>query len=314
MCRPKVARFREEAPTQTNQVTLPLQVAPQHDGTRRRPRTRAAARALLALPVADRTPAVWAKALRLFPPAAPGLASTASVEADFAADLAAAAEFDRRSALPSTLPREAVDEAVRRAPRGSAPGPSGLRMEHIRTLGGEGQADVATVVRLLAGEAAVRRVPPLAAHALSGANLLLLSKPGGVDADGLPRLRPIGMPEVLRKLAAVALAVAVRDDAAALLSPLQQGVGVGNACERVLHEVTAVLACRPTASLLQLDYRNAFNLVSLPAAVAKDGSTNGGAPPPGDVEAGPAGARRSRLRDSSPASDVTVEPRESTPL
>jgi len=53
---------------------------------------------------------------------------------------------------------------------------------------------------------------------------------------------------------------------------------------------------------------------SLPAAVAKDGSTNGGAPPPGDVEAGPAGARRSRLRDSSPASDVTVEPRESTPL
>jgi len=67
-------------------------------------------------------------------------------------------------------------------------------MEHIRTLGWEGQADVAAVVRLLAGEAAVSRVPPLAAHALAGANLLLLCKPGGVNADGLPRLRPIGMP------------------------------------------------------------------------------------------------------------------------
>jgi len=43
---------------------------------------------------------------------------------------------------------------------------------------------------------------------------------------------------------------------------------VGNACERVLHELTAVLAHRPTAALLQLDYKNAFNLMSLPAAVA----------------------------------------------
>jgi len=53
---------------------------------------------------------------------------------------------------------------------------------------------------------------------------------------------------------------------------------------------------------------------SLPPAVAKNGSTHGGAPPPGDVEAGTAGARRSRVRDTSLASDVTVEHRESTPL
>jgi len=231
-------------------------------------RLSAAARALLALPVAARTPEVWDKALRLFPPATPGLATDASVEAAFPATLDEAVDFGRRSTRPPSLPHEAVAEDIRRGLRGSAPGPSGLRMEHIRTLGGEGQADVATVVRLLAGEAAVRRVPPLAAQALLGANLLLLCKPGGVDVDGLPRLRPIGMPEVLRKLAAVALAVAVRDDAAVLLSPLQQGVGVGNACERVLHELTAVLAHRPTAALLQLDFKNSFNLVSLQAAVA----------------------------------------------
>jgi len=141
-------------------------------------------------------------------------------------------------------------------------------MEHLRALGDEGQAALAGVVHLLAGEAAVRLVPAVAAHALAGADLLLLCKPGGTDVDGLPRLRPIGMPEVLRKLAASALAGTVRVPAARLLAPLQMGVGVPNPCERVVHEVGAELLHRPSAGLLQLDFRNAFNLVSRPAAVA----------------------------------------------
>jgi len=148
-------------------------------------RLSAAARALLSLPVAARTPAVWAKALRLFPPATPGLATNASVAAALPAALDEAAAFGRRSTRPPALPREAVNDAIRRAPRGSAPGPSSLRMEHICTLGGEGQADVVAVVRLRAGEAPVRRVPPLAAQALAGATLLPLCKSGGVDVDGL---------------------------------------------------------------------------------------------------------------------------------
>jgi len=47
-------------------------------------------------------------------------------------------------------------------------------MEHLRALGDEGQASLAGVVNLLAGEAAVRLVPAVAAHALAGADLLLL--------------------------------------------------------------------------------------------------------------------------------------------
>ncbi|GAB0498699.1 hypothetical protein MMPV_010046 [Pyropia vietnamensis] len=77
--------------------------------------------------------------------------------------------------------------------------------------------------------AAVTRVPSVARTALAGADLLLLRKPGGLAADGLPKLRPIGMPEALRKLAASALARTVRDAAAALLGPHQQGVGVRSA-------------------------------------------------------------------------------------
>jgi len=141
-------------------------------------------------------------------------------------------------------------------------------MEHLRALGEEGQACLLFVVRLLAGDVPVRRVPPLAAHALAGTELLLLCMPGAADGDGLPRLRPIGMPEILRKVAAAALAVSVRTAAARLLTSLQMGVGVPNPCERVLHEVTADLAHDPSAALVQLDFRNAFNLVSVPAAVA----------------------------------------------
>ena len=231
-------------------------------------RLSAPARALTAAPVAPRTPAVWTKALGLFPPARPGLATTSTVEAEFPAALAAAAAFSQTHGVPTALPRAAADEAIRRAPRGSAPGISGLRMEHLRALGDEGQAALAGVVILLAGEAAVRLVPAVAAHALAGAELLLLCTPGGDDVDGLPWLRPIGMPEVLRKLAASALAGTVRGAAARLLAPLQMGVGVPNPCERVVHEVGAELVHRPSALLLQLDFRDAFNLVSMQAAVA----------------------------------------------
>ena len=137
-------------------------------------RLSAAARALTAAPVAPRTPAVWAKALGLFPPARPGLATTATVEAEVPAALAAAATFSQTTGVPTALPRAAADEAIRRAPRGSTPGPSELRMEHLRVLGDERQAALAGVVNLLAGEAAVRLVPAVAAHALAGADLLLL--------------------------------------------------------------------------------------------------------------------------------------------
>jgi len=103
-------------------------------------------------------------------------------------------------------------------------------MEHLRVIGEEGQACLVYAVRLLSGEVPVRRVTPLAAHALAGAELLLLCKPGATDGDGLPRLRPVRMPDILRKLSAAALAGTVRTAASRLLAPLQMGVGVPNPC------------------------------------------------------------------------------------
>jgi len=124
------------------------------------------------------------------------------------------------------------------------------------------------VLVLLAGPAGAARMPACASRALAGTAHLLLFKPRGVLADGLPRFRPIGMPEVLRKLATTALARAVRSAAAALFEPLQLGVGVSIACERILHEVRAHLAAHPTHAFVQLDFANAFNLVLRVAAAA----------------------------------------------
>ena len=111
-------------------------------------------------------------------------------------------------------------------------------------------------------------MPAAVTHALAGADLLLLAKPGGVREDGLPGLRPIGMPEALRELAASALAATVRSSAADLRSQGQVGVGVPNACERILHELGAHLAHHTGDGVLQLDFENSFNIVSRPAAEA----------------------------------------------
>jgi len=121
---------------------------------------------------------------------------------------------------------------------------------------------------MLTGEATTTRVPAAATHALAGSDLLVLAKPGGVHEDGLPGLRPIGMPEALRKLAASALAATVRSSAADLLSPGQLGVGVPNACESILHELGAHPAHHPGDTVVQRDFANAFNLVSRLAAEA----------------------------------------------
>jgi len=231
-------------------------------------RLSAAARALRAEPPAPQTTAIWDKARGLFPPASSASATTATVEAEFAAELAAAADFGDRPLVPRRVSRDAVVAAIRSAPRGAAPGPSGLRSEHLWALSAAGQDALVGVVDLLVGEALASRLPAVAAHALAGADLLLLTKPGGVGGDGLPGLRPIGMPETLRKLAASALAATVRVAAAELLSPAQLGVGVSSACERLLHEMEAHLAYHPGHAVVQLDYRNAFNLVSRAAAMA----------------------------------------------
>ena len=79
-------------------------------------RLSAAARALRADPPAPQTPAVERKALALFPPCVPGLATPATVEASFATELDRATAHGRRSSVPAAVPWDAAVQAIRSAP------------------------------------------------------------------------------------------------------------------------------------------------------------------------------------------------------
>jgi len=218
-------------------------------------------------PLAPSTMAVWRNALSLLPRATPDLATAMSVAAAFPDELKEAAACGVRLKAPPKVTRKGVAAAIREARRRKAPSPSGLRVKHLWALDAEGRDALVGVVSLLAGEASAR-LPACAAAAHAGTSLLLLRKPGGVGADGVPKPRPIGMPKALRRLAASALSAAVRAPAAALFAPLQLGVGVSRPCERILHQVHFHMAAHHEHAVIQLDYRNAFNLVSRSAAAA----------------------------------------------
>jgi len=231
-------------------------------------RLSAAMRALQGTPVAPASQATWRAAGAFFPPATPTLAPIVSVEAAFPAEMARAAACGALAAATPALSAEAVTSATRSLGRDTAPGPSGLRPEHLWALPASGRDALVAVVRLLAAADSTAELPTPAAYALASADLLLLVKPGGPGADGQHELRPIAMPEVLRKLVATALMRSVSASAGAFLSPYQQVVGIPGPCERLLKEVDAELAASPRAAMLQLYFKNAFNLVSRSAAPA----------------------------------------------
>ncbi|CAE7525196.1 unnamed protein product, partial [Symbiodinium sp. CCMP2456] len=134
-----------------------------------------------------------------------------------------------RPALVPEFDAEAVIKAVRSFHRASAPGPSGLRPDHVREAlatphGDEVIAHLVSLSNLLArGEA-----PAAVAVHFAGASLHALPKKHG-------GLRPIAVGETLRRLVGKLLCSAVRVEARRHLWPLQLGVAVPNGAEAAVH-------------------------------------------------------------------------------
>ena len=158
---------------------------------------------------------------------------------------------------------ELVPDLVRRMlhtfPTGTAPGPSGLRANHLLEAGVPGQADglfqqLTAVLNLLGQGGGC----PEAAGILAGASLVAVPKPqGGV--------RPIAIGEVLRRLVGKCLMSLVKEDAARYFWPTQAGVAVPGGVEAVVHASRAWVERQPPDSkvvALKLDFKNAFNTVS----------------------------------------------------
>jgi hypothetical protein len=136
----------------------------------------------------------------------------------------------RPAAVPE-LSHDALTKAIRSFARASAPGPSGLRADHLKdTLstahGDEVVAHLVVLCQLLAnGEA-----PAAVAPHLAGARLHALPKKSG-------GVRPIAVGETLRRLVSKVLCQSVRADCAQYFWPLQVGVGISMGGEAAIHTI-----------------------------------------------------------------------------
>ena len=132
-----------------------------------------------------------------------------------------------------TFSKEEVKKSVRKFRRGSAPGPSGLRPEHLQATlqAAPGRSDRALeTLSSLVTALARGGVPQEVAPHFCGARLhAAVKKDGGI--------RPIAVGNILRRLVAKCCVVRLQSRAAALLSPHQLGVGVRGGCEAIVHTV-----------------------------------------------------------------------------
>ncbi len=166
------------------------------------------------------------------------------------------------ASAPASLERFAdkdVLAALRAFAKGSSPGPSGLRAQHLLdAVSGPHQAAALQMLTDVANLLAEGRAPQELAQHLAGASLVALTKD---DAD----VRPIAVGEVLRRLTSKCLCAAVKEGAREIFEPVQVGVGCPLGLEAAVHTV-AQYRQRHAASrrklILTIDFKNAFNTVS----------------------------------------------------
>ena len=148
-----------------------------------------------------------------------------------------------------------VLDAANKFKKGSAPGPSGLRPEHLKSVvraapnrKDRALSNMTKLVNLIMSG----KVPESVAPFLCGARLHAANKKDG-------GIRPIAVGNLERRLVSKCAAFSLSNRAAAFFSPNQLGVGVRGGCEALVHSVREVLDLHPNKMLLQVDLINAFN-------------------------------------------------------
>ena len=161
-----------------------------------------------------------------------------------------------------TFDREHVLKCIKSFKSGSAPGPSGLRAEHIKVAVKKvprNRTDKALdAVTKLVTVLGAGHLPEGAAPYFAGSRLFW-----GKKKDG--GILPIAVGNITRRLVSKCFSFALADKAAQLLAPFQLGVGFRGGCEAIVHTVRALIedpnTSPDTCCLLQVDLINAFNRV-----------------------------------------------------
>ena len=147
--------------------------------------------------------------------------------------------FQPSSVSPQlTFSSEEVLKAAKSFRKGSAPGPDGLRGEHLkvalnRTTPNRQDNMLAALTRLV-NVMAAGSVPDMVAPFLSGAKLH-----AGNKKDG--GIRPIAVGNIMRRLTAKCFSYALANKAAGFLQPVQMGVAVRGGVEAIIHSVRQVV-------------------------------------------------------------------------
>jgi len=145
----------------------------------------------------------------------------------------------------------------------SSPGSSGLSFDHLReltrseTVTQPHQGLTAALARF-ADCFASSPMPPAAASGLAGAPLTPLRKE-------VTDVRPIAVGETLRRLTGKLLKNRAREKAGTLLAPRQLGVSVSGGAEALIHSLHRLhteFGKQSEVAILQVDFANAFNLIS----------------------------------------------------
>ena len=162
-----------------------------------------------------------------------------------------------KPATPDDLTPAQVLALVKRMPRGTAAGPSGLRADHLKQMLNESDVNILPALTHVLNAVRAARVPDEVTPFLAGARLMALPK-------GANDVRPIAVGETLRRLAAKSYAADVKKQAKDILLPGKQvGVGVEGGIEAATETVRdfAFRHIGQDKVVLKIDFSNAFNTV-----------------------------------------------------
>ena len=154
-------------------------------------------------------------------------------------------------------------------PKGTAAGPSGLRVQHL--------LDAASIplptticsllLRRVVNLLVSGKVPQEVSLFMAGGSLTALSK---LKPGCAPDIRPIAVGEVLRRLTGKCLCAVIKQRVIDFFEPIQFGVACPMGSEKVVHGIRSCVERfwnDMDFSVMKVDFKNAFNLVSRDAVL-----------------------------------------------
>ena len=153
-------------------------------------------------------------------------------------------------------------------PKGTAAGPSGLRVQHLLDAASIPlPTTIGSLLRRVVNLLVSGKVPQEVSLFMAGGSLTALSK---LKPGCAPDIRPIAVGEVLRRFTGKCLCAVLKQRVIDFFEPIQFSVACPMGSEKVIHGIRACVEKfwnDRDFSVMKVDFKNAFNLVSRDAVL-----------------------------------------------